>query len=117
MVNIRIIEIPKIKAVYSGPLTDAERFTAFNKWFSEYHASLKCELYPRDFMWYNERLGAQEWFYALPRDAEKDLTGGWAHASGFMRFPRVQTLQKLQISRWWICRPAFLPLHRALTPI
>ncbi len=41
MVNIRIIEIPKMKAVYSGPLTDAERFTAFNKWFSEYHASLK----------------------------------------------------------------------------
>lgn len=70
MVNIRIIEIPKMKAVYSGPLTDAERFTAFNKWFSEYHASLKCELYPRDFMWYNERLGAREWFYALTEGAD-----------------------------------------------
>lgn len=40
MVNIRIIEIPKMKAVYSGPLTDAERFTAFNKWFSEYHTCI-----------------------------------------------------------------------------
>ena len=59
-----------MKAVYSGPLTDAETFEKFNNWFSQYHASLKNELYPRDFMWYNERCGAQEWFYALPAGAD-----------------------------------------------
>ena len=72
--NIRIVEIPAMKAVYSGPLVENERFEAFNQWFSGYHASLKHELFPRDFMWYNERIGAQEWFYALPQDAEKTLT-------------------------------------------
>ena len=73
MQNIRIIEIPAMKAVYSGPLTDKERFEKFNNWFSVYHATLTCELYPRDFMWYNERIGAQEWFYVLPQGADKSL--------------------------------------------
>ena len=68
MVSIRIVEIPRMKAVYSGPLTTAERFEAFNNWFNRFHASLQYELFPRDFMWYNERIGAQEWFYALPCD-------------------------------------------------
>lgn len=70
--NIRIVEIPVMKAVYSGPLTDEEEFEKFNQWFSEYHACLKCELFPRDFMWYNERVGEQEWFYALPQHADSD---------------------------------------------
>ncbi|MDO5520716.1 MAG: transcriptional regulator [bacterium] len=70
MQQIRIMEIPKIKAVYSGPLTSDEKFQEFNKWFSDYHASLTCELFPRDFMWYNERANAQEWFYALPEKAD-----------------------------------------------
>lgn len=75
MQNIRIIEIPPMKAAYSGPLTDGEKFEKFNNWFSQYHASLTNELYPRDFMWYNERLGAQEWFYALPAGtAAEDIT-------------------------------------------
>ncbi|MDO5294438.1 MAG: hypothetical protein Q4F05_17020 [bacterium] len=70
MQTIRVMEIPKMKAVYSGPLSTDEAFMGFNKWFSDYHASLKCELFPRDFMWYNERIGAQEWFYALPEHAD-----------------------------------------------
>lgn len=70
MQNIRIIEIPKMKAVFSGPLSTEDEFEKFNKWFSDYHASLKCELFPRDFMWYNERLNVQEWFYALPQNAD-----------------------------------------------
>ena len=70
MQTVRIIEIPKMKAVYSGPLSSKEKFGQFIKWFSEYHASLTCELFPRDFMWYNERLHAQEWFYALPAGAD-----------------------------------------------
>lgn len=77
MQNVRIIEIPTLRAVYSGPLTDEEKFERFNRWFSEYHASLSCELYPRDFMWYNERIGAQEWFYVLPHGAEKGGIPGY----------------------------------------
>ncbi|MGN1000110.1 MAG: GyrI-like domain-containing protein [Faecousia sp.] len=77
MISVRIIDIPKMKAVYSGPLTTGQRFEAFNQWFSEYHQSLKCELFPRDFMWYNERLGAQEWFYALPCSADNVDCGGF----------------------------------------
>ena len=77
MQNVRIIEIPAMKAVYSGPLTSEEKFESFNRWFSRYHASLAGELYPRDFMWYNERLGAQEWLYALPRDADLDEAADW----------------------------------------
>lgn len=59
-----------MKAVYSGPLTDGEKFKKFNEWFSRYHSALKCELGPRDFMQYNERLGVREWFYALPAGAD-----------------------------------------------
>lgn len=70
MQAIRIVEIPKMQAVFSGPLSSKDKFEAFVKWFGEYHASLKCELFPRDFMWYNERLGVQEWFYALPAQAD-----------------------------------------------
>ena len=72
MQHIRIIEIPPMKAAYSGPLTDGGKFEKFDKWFSELHASLPNELFPRDFMWYNERIGAQEWFYALPAGIDGD---------------------------------------------
>ena len=77
MQNIRIIEIPPMKAVYSGPLSDSGKFDAFNKWFSDYHADLKNELYPRDFMQYNERLGVREWFYAPPAGADEADVGGF----------------------------------------
>lgn len=78
MQNIRIIQLPNVKAVYSGPLTDRETFGQFMEWFSAYHASLSNELYPRDFMWYNERLGVREWFYALPANAKEEDCGGYA---------------------------------------
>ena len=70
MQSVRSIEIPKMKAVFSGPLSSKEKFEKFVEWFSTYHASLECELFPRDFMWYNERLNVQEWFYALPANAD-----------------------------------------------
>lgn len=66
MQSIRIVEIPKMKAVFSGPLSSKEKTEKFIEWFSTFHASLNCELFPRDFMWYNEKLSVQEWFYALP---------------------------------------------------
>ena len=66
MQQIRIIELPRMKVVKSGPIRTEQAFNAFNKWFSDYHAALPCELSPRDFMWYNERKQATEWVYALP---------------------------------------------------
>lgn len=77
MQRIRIVELPAVRAACSGPLTDEARFARFNDWFSRYHAAQPCELYPRDFMWYNERLGAQEWFYALPAGADERDTEGF----------------------------------------
>ena len=77
MQKVRIIEIPPMKAVYSGPLTDGAKFEAFVKWFSEFHSSLKCELAPRDFMWYNERIAAREVFYALPEHVDPSMITGF----------------------------------------
>lgn len=77
MQSIRIVKLPDMKAVYSGPLTDGEKFERFVNWFSAYHASLKNELFPRDFMWYNEQLGVREWFYALPAGAKEEDCGGF----------------------------------------
>lgn len=77
MQSVRVIKLPEMKTVYSGPLTDGEAFGRFVAWFSSYHASLANELYPRDFMWYNERLGVREWFYALPAGARAEDCGGF----------------------------------------
>lgn len=77
MQSIRIVQIPVMKAACSGPLANGQTFERFVRWFSTYHASLANELYPRDFMWYNERLGAREWFYALPAGAKAEDCGGF----------------------------------------
>lgn len=77
MLTFRIIELPEMKAAFSGPMTDRESFEKFASWFSGYHASLKHELFPRDFMWYNEKRGAQEWFYALPCEYEGNSIDGY----------------------------------------
>lgn len=78
MQQIRIIELPRMKVVKSGPIRTEQAFNAFNKWFSDYHAALPCELSPRDFMWYNERKQATEWVYALPTGADETDCGGYA---------------------------------------
>ena len=78
MQQIRIIELPRMKVVKSGPIRTEQAFNAFNKWFSDYHASLPCQLSPRDFMWFNEREQATEWIYALPTGAGETDCGGYA---------------------------------------
>ena len=70
MQRVRIIELPEGRAVYSGSLEDHAVFEKFVGWFSNYHASLKCELCPRDFMRFNEQKGYMEWFYVLPENAD-----------------------------------------------
>ena len=66
-----------MKAAVSGPIRTQEAFEAFNQWFSGYHASLKQELFPRDFMWFNEREQATEWAYVLPASAGEDNCGSY----------------------------------------
>lgn len=75
MQKIRIIELPEGKAVYSGPLKEPAAYERFIQWFSIYHASLKCELCPRDFMRFNEQKGYMEWFYVLPENAKVEGCG------------------------------------------
>lgn len=70
MQKIRIIELPAGEAVYSGSLQDPSVMQRFIQWFSAYHAALKCELCPRDFMRFNEQKGFMEWFYVLPENTE-----------------------------------------------
>ncbi|MDO5559825.1 MAG: GyrI-like domain-containing protein [Oscillospiraceae bacterium] len=78
MQNIRIIELPVIKAAYSGLVQGGSKeFLEFNQWFSKFHANLKYELFPRDFLRYNERLNGFEWYYALPCDLSKKDCGGY----------------------------------------
>lgn len=77
MQNIRIVEIPPMKAVYSGPLTDGAKMGAFIAFFSKFNETLKSELAPRDFMWYNEKKDAREWFYALPAQYDPALIPGY----------------------------------------
>lgn len=77
MQNFRIIELPKMKVAKSGLIRSPEEFFAFCSWFNGYHASLMCELYPRDFLWYNEKENAKEWIYALPEGAKESDCGGF----------------------------------------
>ena len=113
-----------MKAVYSGPLTDAETFEKFNNWFSQYHASLKNELYPRDFMWYNERCGAQEWFYALPAglyavasclDADLDGAADWMQTREEV-MPWVKESKRFRLYRNEDGKPERYPMFHIVSP-
>lgn len=50
MHNIRIINIPELKAVSSGAITSIEELEAFDRWWSA--IDVKDYITPRDFMWY-----------------------------------------------------------------
>lgn len=77
MINIRIVEIPKMKVVTSGPIRTEEAFIAFNNWWTSYDKKVMNKIGPRDFMWFNEREKATEWFYALPMPETGDNYGGY----------------------------------------
>lgn len=66
MISFRIVEIPAMKAVMSGPIKTQEQFVRFGEWWTGYDKGVGGKLTPRDFMWYNEREQAREWIYALP---------------------------------------------------
>ncbi|HEX3021216.1 MAG TPA: transcriptional regulator [Lachnospiraceae bacterium] len=64
MESIRVINIPQLKVVSSGAITNMEEFEAFDKWWSAIDVS--NYITPRDFMWYNEKEKYMEWVFAVP---------------------------------------------------
>jgi len=42
----------------------------FDKWWSKIASEEYGIMYPKDFMWYNEKLGYLEWIYAIPLNLE-----------------------------------------------
>ena len=77
MQDIRIVEIPKMKVVLSGPITNEKEFMDFGTWWTNYDKSVKGKLVPRDFMWYNEKINAREWIYTLPNPEINRDYGGY----------------------------------------
>lgn len=59
---IRIIELPAVRMARSGHY-DLE---AFSVWWSAIKVPAAGDLCPRDFMWFNPALQADEWLYVLP---------------------------------------------------
>lgn len=64
MNEIRVIFIPPLKVVSSGPINTMEELRAFDQWWSA--IDMTNYITPRDFMWFNERINAMEWVVAIP---------------------------------------------------
>ena len=66
MQKFRIVEIPPMKVVTSGPITSPEAQGAFCAWWTGYDSRVSGKLTPRDFMMYNAGTQRTEWMYTLP---------------------------------------------------
>ena len=77
MQHIRIIQIPKMKVVISGPLTDEKSFIKFKKWCKEYDKGVQGKLTAHDFVWYSSKIKATEWCYVLPVPVIDEDFGGF----------------------------------------
>lgn len=73
MFQVRIINIPPLSVVSSGPITTIEEMEAFDGWWSKIEA--KNYITPRDFMYFNEEKNCMEWIFAMV-DGQTD-TGGY----------------------------------------
>lgn len=101
MPDIRIIMLPKVKMARSGN-SDLEEF---DKWWSS--VPVEQSLFPRDFMWYNERLNCFEWLYAIPENMTDtngyevfDFPGGlYAVATAYDEGEEINRINKL-IHKW-----------------
>ncbi len=101
--SIRIIELPPVKMARSGGRDLGE----FDKWWSAVAAQDRISLFPRDFMWWNPKLNADEWVYALPCGVEDageyevfDFPGGlYAVAACKDDGPEIEKLSK-QVHDW-----------------
>ncbi len=77
MQRIRIVEIPMMKVVTSGPITTPEIQERFCDWWTSYDKNAPDKLIPRDFMVYNSRMQTTEWLYTLPIPDISDDHGGY----------------------------------------
>lgn len=89
--NMRLIEIPKFRAVSSGAQTLGELFgddSLFSKWVDEHKDLLKDSVYePQDFLWHeNENIDTSVWVLAVKDEVTSEATapyevidfpGGW----------------------------------------
>lgn len=73
MNDIRVIYIPQLKVVTSGPINSMEELHGFDRWWSA--IDMKNYITPRDFMWYNEKKNYMEWVFAVPEGYSE--TGGY----------------------------------------
>jgi DNA gyrase inhibitor GyrI len=64
--EIRVIKIPAMKMVSSGPLTDEKTFFAFDNWWSG--IDVKNYITPRDFMQFNKQQNCMEQLFAIPEE-------------------------------------------------
>ena len=62
--EIRVINIPKMKMVSSGAITNMEEFDAFDNWWS--NIDMSNYITPRDFMQFNKQKNCMEWLFAIP---------------------------------------------------
>ena len=64
METVRVIRIPPLRAVSSGPITCMEQFRKFDDWWSSIR--VPNDIYPRDFLWYDEKGKYMEWIFVAP---------------------------------------------------
>ncbi|WMJ88557.1 GyrI-like domain-containing protein [Anaerocolumna sp. MB42-C2] len=107
MQNIRIINIPQLKVVSSGAITNMEEFEAFDKWWSAIDVS--HYITPRDFMWYNEKEEYMEWVFAVPDNYDNfdkyklvDFPGGLYAVATSRDTDEDSNITKEQICKWVI---------------
>lgn len=107
MNNIRVIKIPQLKVVSSGPITNMEEFEAFDRWWSAIDVSHYVT--PRDFMWYNEKENYMEWVFAVPDNYEisgnyqlVDFPGGLYAVVTSKSSEEDCNIAKEQIRKWVI---------------
>jgi len=101
MPDIRIIMLPKVKMARSGN-TDLDEF---DKWWSS--VPVEQSLFPRDFMWYNSRLGCFEWLFTIPENMTDtngyevfDFPGGlYAVATAYDEGEEISRINRL-IHKW-----------------
>lgn len=105
MQNVRIINIPDLKVVSSGAITNMEELEAFDSWWSA--IDVKHYITPRDFMWYNEKEKYMEWVFAIPDNYNdfgdynlEDFPGGLYAVTTSKNTEEDCNIAKEQIRKW-----------------
>lgn len=78
--DIRVIHIPRMKMISSGPLEDMQRFEAFDQWWSAIDTA--GHITPRDFMYFDPQLNCMIWLFAPPENFINTSTYPWVDFPG-----------------------------------